>query len=135
MFLSLFSLSLSFFFFFSLNYFHQSVRLCTICHSLLTQGMGGQFDYFGFWVDHTFNKGHSKAEPRCTTYGSPQLSKSPEFEVDILEVWVVGPQKKKEDEYDAEELSEEVQYVCLYVDLLAHPSVSLSACIFVVRVV
>ena len=90
------------------------------------QGMGGQFDYFGFWVDHTFSSGHSKAEPRCTTYGSPQLSKSPEFEVDILEVWVVGPQRKKEDEYDAEELTEEVQYehVCLCVCLIA--------CLFVV---
>ena len=62
--------------------------------------MGGQLNYFGLWIDYTFNKGHSKAEPKCTTYGSPQLSCSPEFVVDSLEVWGVGPERKKHDSDD-----------------------------------
>ena len=36
----------------------------------------------------------------CTTYGSPQLSCSPEFVVDSLEVWGVGPERKKHDSDD-----------------------------------
>ena len=67
------------------------------------QGMGGQFEYFGFWIDSSFGKGHSKAGPKCTTYGSPQLSGKPEFEVELIEVWAVGPEKKVE-----EDLSDEV---------------------------
>ncbi|XP_072492303.1 MTOR-associated protein MEAK7 isoform X2 [Notamacropus eugenii] len=53
-------------------------------------GMGGQFDYFGLWIDHDFGKGHSKANPRCSTYNSPQLSAKEYFELDTLEVWAVG---------------------------------------------
>ncbi|XP_020844915.1 MTOR-associated protein MEAK7 [Phascolarctos cinereus] len=53
-------------------------------------GMGGQFDYFGLWIDYDFGKGHSKAKPRCSTYNSPQLSAKENFEFDILEVWAVG---------------------------------------------
>ncbi|XP_074157235.1 MTOR-associated protein MEAK7-like isoform X2 [Sminthopsis crassicaudata] len=53
-------------------------------------GMGGQFDYFGLWIDYNFGKGHSKANPRCSTYNSPQLSAKENFELDKLEVWVVG---------------------------------------------
>ncbi|KAJ8302653.1 hypothetical protein KUTeg_019049 [Tegillarca granosa] len=60
-------------------------------------GMGGQFDYFGLWIDQSFNHGHSKAKPKCTTYGSPQLSGTPEFEVDMIEVWGLGPEPKNED--------------------------------------
>ncbi|CAG2218258.1 unnamed protein product [Mytilus edulis] len=63
-------------------------------------GMGGQFNYFGFWIDHSFNHGHSKAGPRCTTYGSPQLSKSADFTVEMVEVWAVGPEPKSEDSDD-----------------------------------
>lgn len=68
----------------------------------LTQGMGGQMDYFGLWIDSSFNHGHSKAKPKCTTYGSPQLSADPEFEVDIIEVWGLGPEKKEEEDSDEE---------------------------------
>ncbi|XP_027703542.1 TLD domain-containing protein 1 isoform X2 [Vombatus ursinus] len=53
-------------------------------------GMGGQFDYFGLWIDYDFGKGHSKAKPRCSTYNSPQLSAKENFEFDVLEVWAVG---------------------------------------------
>ncbi|XP_045192773.2 MTOR-associated protein MEAK7-like [Mercenaria mercenaria] len=66
-------------------------------------GLGGQLNYFGLWIDYTFNSGHSKAVPKCTTYGSPQLSKSPEFVVDSIEVWAVGPEKKKHDLDEDEE--------------------------------
>ncbi|XP_033754671.1 MTOR-associated protein MEAK7-like [Pecten maximus] len=68
-------------------------------------GMGGQFDYFGLWIDQSFNYGHSKAQPRCTTYASPQLSGTAEFEVVALEVWEVGPEPKvdSDDEEDGGE--------------------------------
>lgn len=55
-------------------------------------GMGGQFNYFGLWIDDSFNTGHSKAAPTSTTYNSPQLSALPEFEVDTIEVWSIQPQ-------------------------------------------
>ncbi|XP_071957480.1 MTOR-associated protein MEAK7-like [Antedon mediterranea] len=53
-------------------------------------GMGGQFSYFGLWLDQDFGIGHSKAQPRCTTYNSTQLSASEQYNVDMLEVWAVG---------------------------------------------
>ena len=52
-------------------------------------------DYFGLWIDSSFNHGHSKAVPKCTTYGSPQLSGQAQFEVEAMEVWGVGPEKKR----------------------------------------
>ncbi|XP_036391394.1 MTOR-associated protein MEAK7 [Megalops cyprinoides] len=53
-------------------------------------GMGGQLGYFGLWLDSDFGRGHSRARPKCTTYGSPQLSGEEEFVLDALEVWGVG---------------------------------------------
>ena len=47
-----------------------SCQLC-ICFILFCQDLGGQLDYFGLWIDNSFNHGHSKAVPKCTTYGSP----------------------------------------------------------------
>lgn len=76
--------------------------VCTWYFDSLIQGMGGQMDYFGLWIDSSFNHGHSKAKPKCTTYGSPQLSAEPEFEVDIIEVWGLGPEKKAEGDSDEE---------------------------------
>jgi len=58
--------------------------------------MGGQLEYFGLWLDSEFGKGHSKAEPRCTTYNSPQLSKHETFEIKTLEIWSVGPELVQE---------------------------------------
>lgn len=52
--------------------------------------MGGQLDYFGLWLSADYGKGHSRAKPKCTTYGSPMLSATEEFEVDMLELWGVG---------------------------------------------
>lgn len=55
-----------------------------------SQGMGGQHNYFGLWIDVDFGKGHSKAKPTCTTYNSPQLSAKENFRFEKLEVWAVG---------------------------------------------
>ena len=52
--------------------------------------MGGQLNYFGFWLDDDFGSGHSRGQPSCTTYGSPQLSAEEEFKLDKLEAWGVG---------------------------------------------
>ncbi|KAL7978955.1 hypothetical protein Chor_001258 [Crotalus horridus] len=54
------------------------------------EGMGGQHEYFGLWVDSNYGQGHSKAKPRCTTYNSPQLSAKENFLLDSMEVWAVG---------------------------------------------
>ncbi|XP_060778891.1 MTOR-associated protein MEAK7 isoform X2 [Neoarius graeffei] len=63
-------------------------------------GMGGQHGYFGLWLDSDFGRGHSRARPRCTTYGSPQLSGDEDFTVDTVEVWGVGvpPEEQEQDE-------------------------------------
>lgn len=58
------------------------------------QGFGGQLNYFGLWLDSEFGQGQSKAEPKCTTYNSPQLSEDPHFEIHSLEVWAVGTDPK-----------------------------------------
>ncbi|XP_070763196.1 MTOR-associated protein MEAK7 [Enoplosus armatus] len=64
-------------------------------------GMGGQHGYFGLWLDSDFGRGHSRARPKCTTYGSPQLSGEEDFTVDSMEVWAVG--KPSEPEVGSEE--------------------------------
>lgn len=56
-----------------------------------TKGMGGQFNYFGLYIDASFDKGHCNAQPLSTTYNSPMLSKTTEFLVDTIEVWRIGP--------------------------------------------
>lgn len=64
-------------------------------------GMGGQFGYFGLWLDYEFGMGHSKAHPKCTTYGSPRLSAQEEFRIKTLEVWGVGPEPGAQDNQGA----------------------------------
>lgn len=53
-------------------------------------GMGGQLDYFAIWIDSEYGKG--KCSPSCTTFNCPQLSGKPEFSIDMVEVWAVGPE-------------------------------------------
>uniref|UniRef100_A0A3Q4B839 MTOR-associated protein MEAK7 n=1 Tax=Mola mola TaxID=94237 RepID=A0A3Q4B839_MOLML len=60
-------------------------------------GMGGQHGYFGLWLDSDFGSGHSRARPKCTTYGSPQLSGEEDFTVDSMEVWAVGKPPEPEE--------------------------------------
>ena len=64
--------------------------------TIFLQGMGGQFEYFGLWLDQEFGPGHSKARPKCTTYGSPQLSALEEFQIEEIEVWGVGVPPEQE---------------------------------------
>lgn len=66
--------------------------------------MGGQLDYFGFWLDQEYGSGYSKAQPKCTTYKSPQLSAKPQFTVNTIEVWAVGPVKESTDVVDVDEV-------------------------------
>ncbi|RUS15191.1 TLD-domain-containing protein [Endogone sp. FLAS-F59071] len=54
-------------------------------------GLGGQLDYFGLWIASDFEHGHSRAAPRCSTYGSPRLAVNEDFVVDEVEVWLVRP--------------------------------------------
>ncbi|PVD20393.1 hypothetical protein C0Q70_18547 [Pomacea canaliculata] len=86
------------------NFMYLNINTQTLPNGL---GMGGQLNYFGLWIDQSFDKGCSKAEPRCTTYGSPQLSSKPDFQVDTVEVWLVGPVKKKEEDDEDEDMTEE----------------------------
>ncbi|XP_069019254.1 MTOR-associated protein MEAK7 [Embiotoca jacksoni] len=60
-------------------------------------GMGGQHGYFGLWLDSDFGRGHSRARPKCTTYGSPQLSGDEDFTLDSVEVWAVGKPPEPEE--------------------------------------
>lgn len=50
------------------------------------QGFGGQFGYMALWLAEGLETGHSKANPRTTTYNSPRLSKEEEFRVRHVEV-------------------------------------------------
>ncbi|ORY02243.1 TLD-domain-containing protein [Basidiobolus meristosporus CBS 931.73] len=52
-------------------------------------GMGGQYEYFGLWINSDFETGHSRAGPFCSTYNSPQLSHSEYFDIDEVEVFCV----------------------------------------------
>ncbi|XP_035520475.1 MTOR-associated protein MEAK7 [Morone saxatilis] len=65
-------------------------------------GMGGQHGYFGLWLDSEFGHGHSRARPKCTTYGSPQLSGEEDFTLDSMEVWVVGKPPEPEEGEEGE---------------------------------
>lgn len=95
-------------YFFAIKYY-RSVYILTLLLCLLlnddhvppfstAQGMGGQLDYFGLWLSADYGKGHSKARPKCSTYGSPMLSSTEEFEIDVLEAWGVGKPELEEEE-------------------------------------
>lgn len=62
----------------------------------LLQGLGGQFEYFGIWLDAEFGKGH--CSETCTTYRNyKMLSATKYFEIDLVEVWAVGPEFERKD--------------------------------------
>ena len=71
----------------------------TACH-FIVQGMGGQLNYFGFWLDDDFGSGHSRGQPTSTTYGSPPLAAQEEFKIDKLEAWGVGVPPENEVRHD-----------------------------------
>ncbi|KAG0255989.1 hypothetical protein BG011_004825 [Mortierella polycephala] len=61
-------------------------------------GFGGQLRYFGLWLASDFQNGQSAAEPLCSTYQSPRLSKQQNFKLDEMEVWQVHPSLIERDE-------------------------------------
>ncbi|KAI7891710.1 TLD-domain-containing protein [Mucor mucedo] len=61
-------------------------------------GLGGQFEYAGLWMETDFMHGHSRGGPLCTTFDSPRLSREENFLVDEVEVWLVKPLKRDENE-------------------------------------
>jgi hypothetical protein len=52
---------------------------------LIGMGFGGQLRYFGLWLASDFQSGQSAAEPLCSTYQSPRLSKQQNFKLDEME--------------------------------------------------
>ena len=69
------------------NYMYLQQNAQTLPNGL---GMGGQLNYFGLWISAEYGTGHSKAAPKCSTYGSPVLSHQDEFHIDVMEVWGIG---------------------------------------------
>ncbi|KAF9420469.1 hypothetical protein BGZ94_009109 [Podila epigama] len=61
-------------------------------------GFGGQLRYFGLWLASDFQSGQSAAEPYCSTYNSPRLSKEQNFKLDEMEVWQIHPSIIERDE-------------------------------------
>lgn len=57
--------------------------------------MGGQFNYWGLWLDSEFGKG--ECSESCTTFKNyTQLSVNKNFQIRNIEVWAVGEKPKKE---------------------------------------
>ncbi|EPZ35383.1 TLD-domain-containing protein [Rozella allomycis CSF55] len=61
-------------------------------------GFGGQFHYFGLWIESSFESGHSKANPKSTTYGNSRLSCEENFQIDVVEVWCTNDSAETESE-------------------------------------
>lgn len=65
-------------------------------------GMGGQFDYWGLWLDSEYGIGSSSES--CTTFkGYQQLSGKKNFKIKNIEVWAVGDPKLHQSDSDEEE--------------------------------
>lgn len=59
-------------------------------------GMGGQFDYWGLWIDSEYGIG--ECSETCTTYKNYiQLSATKSFKIRNVEVWGVGEKPKSEE--------------------------------------
>ncbi|XP_061399374.1 MTOR-associated protein MEAK7 [Musca vetustissima] len=64
-------------------------------------GMGGQFGYWGLWLDCEYGIGQSSES--CTTFKEyNQLSKRKDFRIRNLEVWGIGDEPKQGDDSDEE---------------------------------
>lgn len=58
--------------------------------------MGGQFNYWGLWLDCEY--GHGECSESCTTFSNySQLSVNKQFEIRNIEVWAVGEKPKTDD--------------------------------------
>ncbi|XP_037959626.1 MTOR-associated protein MEAK7 isoform X2 [Teleopsis dalmanni] len=61
-------------------------------------GMGGQYNYWGLWIDSEYGIGQSSES--CTTYRDYiQLSKRKDFKIRNMEVWAVGDEPTNDDDY------------------------------------
>lgn len=60
-------------------------------------GFGGQIDYFALFIKSDFTSGHSRASPISTTFASPQLSRQPEFKIEMLEAISIQKDVEKSD--------------------------------------
>lgn len=78
---------------FNTNYQYFNLKQKTMPNGL---GMGGQLEYYGFWIDNEF--GIVKTSPSCSTYHSPQLALT-EGKIRRLEVFGVG--ELKDDDLEA----------------------------------
>jgi len=76
---------------FNTNYQYFNLKQKTLPNGL---GMGGQFEYFGFWIDSEF--GLVKTSPTCSTYHSAPLGEL-DGQIRNLEVWGVGEEEEKEE--------------------------------------
>ncbi|PIA17758.1 TLD-domain-containing protein, partial [Coemansia reversa NRRL 1564] len=68
------------------QYFNYSTK--TLPNGL---GVGGQMGHFGLWIDSGFTHGGSNT---AATFSSPQLSTCDEFNIDMVEVWLVRPSQR-----------------------------------------
>ncbi|ORY23861.1 TLD-domain-containing protein [Neocallimastix californiae] len=68
-------------------------------------GMGGQFDYFGFFISADFENGHSKGV--STTYNNPSLCGQSDFKIDAIEVWLVKPKERDDRLIDDKKLKQQ----------------------------
>jgi hypothetical protein len=50
-------------------------------------------DYFGLWIDPSLESGSCRAQPTSSTFNSPLLSSTQDFQIETVEVWVT---KEKE---------------------------------------
>lgn len=58
--------------------------------------MGGQFNYWGLWLDSEY--GHGECSESCTTFKNyNQLAASKKFEIRNIEVWAVGEKPLKDE--------------------------------------
>ena len=80
---------------FNTNYQYFNLKQKTLPNGL---GMGGQLEYFGFWVDAEF--GILQTSPSCSTFHSPQLGEL-QGKIDKIEVFGVGELKVEDDEVGA----------------------------------
>lgn len=78
---------------FNTNYMYLCLHQHTLPNGL---GFGGQLNNFGLWIDAEFDHGHSILS--CATYQSKLLSGKEQFQVDMVEVWRVGPDLENDEE-------------------------------------
>jgi len=66
-------------------------------------GMGGQFGYWGLWIDSEYGIG--KSSPSCSTFNNySMLSANKDFTIDSLEIWCVKEKPKLDDEEEERKL-------------------------------